>query len=96
MLGVQVAVVVLDRRSVGSALVDSDLRRRSALLDGLAQKARSGSAVALRGQQEVHRVTCLVDGSIQILPLAFDADLGLIQTPADSNKSLALPECHLE
>ena len=37
-------------------------------------------------------MTCFVDGPIQILPLAFDADIGFIQAPACAHGSLALPK----
>jgi hypothetical protein len=44
----------------------------------LAEEALGGLQVALRGEQEVDRVSVLVDGPVQVAPLAADLDVGLV------------------
>ena len=44
----------------------------------LAEEALGGLQVALRGEQEVDRVSVLVDGPVQVAPLAADLDVCLV------------------
>ena len=37
-----------------------------------------GVEIALRGKQEVDRISVLVDGAVQVSPLAADLDVGLV------------------
>jgi hypothetical protein len=40
-------------------------------------------------QQEVNRIAFLIDGAVQVFPLAFDLDVGLIDAPAPAHCTLA-------
>ncbi len=51
--GLRLGVVRLERRGVGGALVDVDLLRHGAALDGTTQKAQRGSGITLGGQEEI-------------------------------------------
>ncbi len=53
-------VVALDRSSVGPTLIDRDLLGHALTPDRLAQKAQGGRAVAVRGEQEIHRLARFV------------------------------------
>ena len=83
-------------RFVGTALIHRDFFWDGIVTHGLFKETHGGCHVALGGQQKINRVACLVDGSIQILPLALHADLCLIQAPAASHRSLARPKRYLQ
>ena len=50
---------------VGATLVDGDLLRRTALVDGFAEEAGSCFAVPLGSEKEVNSVSRIVDGSTE-------------------------------
>ena len=52
----------LDRRHIGTALVDRDLILQTVLPDRL--------LVAMGGEQQVDSLTFLVDGAVEVFPLA--------------------------
>src|ERR1700674_3369785 len=62
--GFIVGVVLFYRRRVGATLVDGDLLRHTALVDGFAEEAGSCFAVPLGSEEEVNSVSRFVDGSI--------------------------------
>src|SRR6478752_7189540 len=41
---------------------------------------------AVRPEQEGHRLAALIDGSIQVMPLATDTDVGLIHPPGSADR----------
>jgi hypothetical protein len=71
-------VQLLQRCVVGAALVHRDLVRHSIVPHGFLEEAPGGVGITLGGQQEIDRLTLLVDCPIQILPGAVDFDVGLI------------------
>src|ERR1019366_8798141 len=58
--------------------------------DGAFKEPACRRFVAVSGEQEVNRLTELVDGTIQVLPLAADEDIGLVDPPGCSDGALAL------
>ena len=83
------AIVAVNRSLVGTTLVDRDLLRRAVPVDGFAEKSQCSLAIALGGQQKIHRGTGFVDRAIQILPTAFDLHVGLVHPPAGTHRLLA-------
>src|SRR3954451_17001092 len=61
---------------VGPRAVRADPVRgeQGLILQRLAEEALGGLQIALRGEQEVHGRAVLVDGPVQIAPLAADLD----------------------
>jgi len=57
--------------------------------DRFAQKAQRRPAVAFGRQQKINRVAGLVDGSVQVFPLALDPHICFVQPPADAHRTLA-------
>src|SRR6185312_633107 len=86
---IMLLVIAFDRRGVGAALVDRDLLGLAMTADRLAQKAQRRPAVAFGRQQKVNRVAGLVDGSVQVFPLALDPHICFVQPPADAHGTLA-------
>ena len=66
----------LDGRRVGTALVDGDLLGHAVPFDGTFEESPRRSEVSVSPKQKVDRGTGTVDGSVQVLPLAADFDLG--------------------
>ena len=48
--------------------------------------------VAVRPEQEVHRVAIPIDGAVQVLPLPADFDVGFVHTPAPADRAFAPPK----
>lgn len=48
---------------------------------GLVKEAQRGYSIPFGGQQEVDDLAVGINGSVQILPLAFDFDIGFIHSP---------------
>ena len=69
----------LDGRRVGAALVDGDFPGHAVQTDGALQKAPRRSTVSRGTEQKVDRVAVSVDGPVQVLPLAGDLDVSLVQ-----------------
>jgi len=46
----------------------------------------------MRSQQEIDGVACLIDSTVQILPLAPDPDVCLVHSPTPANLALGAPE----
>jgi hypothetical protein len=69
-----------DRRRIPGVLVGIDYARRGMVLSaqGFRQKALSRYCVAFSRQKKVDRRTAGVHGPVQIYPLTFDPDVGLI------------------
>jgi hypothetical protein len=65
-----------DRRRVGPRAIGADPvgGEQRLLLQHLAEEALSRVEITLRGEQQVDRVSVLVDGPVQIAPLAPDLD----------------------
>src|SRR5665213_1903551 len=85
-------VVALDRRRVGTALVDGDLLRLAVQCHGLFQEAPRRSAIALGPEQKVDRVAFAIHRAVQILPLTVDFDVGLVHTPALAHRAFPSSE----
>src|SRR3954452_4679149 len=69
-----------DRRRVGPRAIGADPvgGEQRLVFQRLAEEALGRLQVALRREQEVDRVSVLVDGPVQVAPLAADLDVGLV------------------
>lgn len=65
---VMLGVVVLDRRHVGTTLVDGDLLGLPVQRNGLLQETSSGGSIALGSEQQIDRIAFAIHRTIQILP----------------------------
>jgi hypothetical protein len=90
--GAVLLVVALDGRFVGRTPVDGDLLRHAVAADRLLEKAERGRFVPLRGEQKVNGLAGLIHGAIEVVPLPFDLDVGLVHTPTDPYRALAAME----
>src|SRR4029077_9884655 len=80
----------LDRRFVGGAAVDGDLLVHATMTaDRFGQKLLGGLLVALLGKEKLNRLAVLVDGTIQISPLAFHSNIRLVHAPTDPHGTRA-------
>jgi len=59
------------------------------LTDRALEEPACGRHVAARGQEEVNGLAQPFDGSVQILPLATHAHVGLVETPRAPHRVLA-------
>ncbi len=81
--------VALDRGRVGPALVDRDHPGNPMMSSRLTQETQRRLAVPPGRQKEIQRGTSLVDSPIEVLPLALDAYIGLVQPLAVTHRTLA-------
>src|SRR4051812_31586714 len=79
--------------AVGSGLgIERDLGRDSLIPHRLAQKGFGCVPIPPAAKMELHRLTGLVDSSIQIHPLASNLHICFIHSPGSSDRaSIALP-----
>ena len=87
------AIDLIHGRFVGAALVHRDLFGNTAGLHGFFKEAQGCDLVALGGQQEVNGFALLVYRAVEILPVAFDFDIGFVHAPAAAHRSLVLTKC---
>src|ERR1700687_3391263 len=69
--------------------IECDLARRSIRMRGerlARERLRRGNA-PIRLQHEVYAAPLLVHGSVQIVPLAFDRDVSLVDTPGATDRA---------
>jgi hypothetical protein len=81
-----------DGSGVGAALVDGDFLGHTVQADGLFEKASRSCVISLGAKQKIDRIFVAIDGSVQVLALASDPDLGLIHSPARANGALSPSE----
>ena len=79
-------------RFVGAALVHGDLLGNTVGLHSFVKEPQGCRLVAPGGQQEVNRFSLLVYRAVEILPVAFDLDIGLVHAPAATHRMLVLAE----
>ena len=84
------AIDLIHGRFVGAALVHRDLFGNTVGLHSFVKEAQGCGLVALGGQQEVNRFALLVYRAVEILPIAFDLDIGLVHAPAAAHRSVVL------
>src|SRR5262249_11581805 len=82
-------VVALNGRFIGVTAVNRDRFGDTMATDRFLQKAQCGLCIAVLREQKVDRLAVFVDGAIQVIPLAFDLDVGLVHPPADPHRTLA-------
>src|SRR5471032_1972297 len=80
----------IDGRLVSAALVHGDLVGNTVLAHGLVEEAFCGSHVPLGGQKKIDGLSLLVDGTVKILPDAFDLDVGFVHAPAAADRAFVL------
>jgi len=82
--GIACQVSLLSRRldggrvRAGAVGADPVGRQQRPVLEHLAEEPFGGLEITLGGQQEVDRLAILVDGPVQVPPLASDPDVGLV------------------
>jgi hypothetical protein len=59
------------------------------LVDGALEEASHSGDVAMRREEDVHRATQPVGRPVQILPLAADLDVGVVDPPRRAHRALA-------
>ena len=74
-----VYVVLLDARCISAALIDIDQTRLTVGADRFVEKTPGRLLITLRSEQEIDSLAMLVDGAIEIFPLTYDFDIGLIE-----------------
>jgi hypothetical protein len=57
--------------------------------DRLGQKTLRRRFISVLGEEEINRLARLVNSTVEIVPLAFDPDVGLVHPPADPHRPLA-------
>src|SRR5450756_1905413 len=85
-----------ESRYIRAALIDGHFLWRSIPLDGLFEEPACRGLVAMRPQQEIDGVACLVHGTVQILPLALNLDVCLVHAPTPADLALRAPKCLLQ
>src|SRR5471032_1137031 len=78
----------IDGSLVGAALVHRDLFGIAIRAHGLVEKALRRGHVALCRQQKVDGLSLLVDSAVEVFPDALDLHVGLIHTPAATDRAL--------
>src|SRR5207248_10430181 len=77
------AVIVLDGGFIRRTPIDRDLLRDAVAADRLLEKAEGGLLIALLGQEKINGLALLIHGTIEVAPLPFDLDGGLVHPPTD-------------
>jgi hypothetical protein len=89
-------VVALDGGFIGLTAIKRDLLRDAMTADRLGQEPLGRSLVARLGQQEVDRLARLIHGTIEVIPLPVDFDVGLVHPPTEPHWPLAEMKCFLQ
>ena len=87
-----VGIVAPDSRRICLAAVDRDRFRHAMAADRLDEEARGRPRVALLREPEIDGLSGLIDGAIEIAPLALDPNVRLVHPPADPHRPLAAVE----
>src|ERR1019366_8563528 len=85
-----------ESRYIRATLIDGHFLWCPVLLDCLFEEPACRDLVAMRPQQEIDGVACLLDGTVQILPLAPNLDVCLVHAPAPPDLALGVPELLLQ
>src|SRR5262245_6758663 len=85
-------IVALDGRVIGRTPIDRDRLRDPVTVARLRQKAERGLGISVLGEQKVDGLPGRIHRSIQVSPLAFDPNGGLVQAPAAPDRALAAME----
>src|SRR5450756_466556 len=81
-----------ESRYIRAALIDGHVLGCPVPLDCLFEEPVCRGLVAMRPQQEIDGVACLVNGTIQILPLAPNLDVCLVHAPTPADLAFGAPE----
>jgi hypothetical protein len=68
--------------------IERDLARHAGRLGGksFAEERLSRCDAAIGAKQKIDCLAVLVDGAVQVMPLALDRDVGLVDSPGGSNR----------
>ena len=86
--GAVLTIIALNGRGIGPALVNRDLLRQTVVADGSLQEAPRGRTVPLLGEQEVNSLAHFVHRPVQVLPLALNFDVHLVEPPAFGDRRI--------
>ena len=81
-------VIAFDGGFIGITAVDSNGLRKPVAADRLLQKPERGLCIAVLRQQKVNGLAVLIHRTIEVVPLPFDLDIGLVHAPADPHRAL--------
>jgi hypothetical protein len=90
--GAVLLVIAFDSGFIGLAAIDGDLFGHAVVMDRFLEKAQRRFGISVLGEQKVNRLALRVNRAIQIPPLPFDADVGLVHPPAAPHRALAAVE----
>ncbi|EEA02820.1 hypothetical protein BH160DRAFT_1828 [Burkholderia sp. H160] len=93
---ITISIDRFERGEIGSAFVDGYRPGDPILSDRFFKVTPSRSRVAMGAQQEVDGVAILVNGAVEIFPVALDSNVCLIHAPAFSDWPLATAERFLQ
>jgi hypothetical protein len=85
-------IVALNGGCIRLTAIDGDLVGHAVAMDRLGEKAERGLGIPVLREQKVNGLAGLIDRSVQVPPLAFHSDIGLIHPPAASHWALAAVE----
>ena len=85
-------IVALDGRFMGRTPIDGDFLRHAMTANCLGQEPLGSVLVSMLRQQEIDGLAGLIHSAIEVIPLAFDLDIGLVHPPADPHRALAAVE----
>ena len=82
--------VAFDSCFVGPTLVDVNLGGLLIGLDRFVQKPQSRLLITFCRENKINGEAAFINRTVEILPLAFDRNIGLIHTPTSANRPLSL------
>src|SRR5262245_35900205 len=91
-IGPMLLMIAFDRGFSGVTPINGDRLRDPVPADGLREQPSRGLLVSVFREQKINGFPVLIDRTIQVPPLAFDADVRFIHPPAASHEPLAAVE----
>ena len=85
----QLPVDALQSCQVHATLVDDDLFGPTIVLDYASEEAVGGRRIAVLEKHEIKGLAEFVDSTVEIDPLAFDLNIGLIHSPGAAGRGFA-------
>lgn len=85
----QQPVDVLQSCQVRTTLVDDDLFGPTIVLDRAGEEGAGRSLITVLRQHEIKGFSEFIDSAVEIGPLAFDLDIGLVHSPGTTGRGVA-------
>src|SRR5450830_626921 len=87
---------LINRCFICTALIHGDLSWQAIEKHGFVEEAHGSSFIAFSSEKKIDGLSLFVDGTIQILPLAVNCNVGFIHSPAATNRALIFSECFFD